>query len=182
VPWTKLATFIAPVRERSSDASIPRSETVEKPHVQLPDLPFQVASIRTPYECCACSGCFGIRQITPNCPNDVAGCSGSERKNSTGLPVASVSFAETPMTLCEAQQSIDELLSRHPHDDCESVPGFLDWDARCRKALGDLQKLSARSFEGLRAKAEALVDPKLAQSGEPRKLCGHLIPCILNRD
>src|ERR1700757_3329353 len=91
--------LIALVTARSSDASIPRSETVEKLHVPLPDLPLQVASIRTPYECCACSGCFGMRQITPNCPNDVAGCSGSERKNATGLPAASVSFAETPVTL-----------------------------------------------------------------------------------
>ena len=83
----------------SSDASIPRSETVEKLHVQVPGLPFQVASIRTLYACCAWSDCFGMRQITPNWPKDVAGCSGSERKNSTGLPVASVSFAVTPVTL-----------------------------------------------------------------------------------
>ena len=75
-----------------------------------------------------------------------------------------MSFAETPMILCEAQQSIDELLSRHPHDDCGGVPRLSRlWDARCRKAVGDLQKLSARSLEGLRAKAEALVDPKLIQ-------------------
>ena len=99
MPWTRLATFIAPATARSSDASIPRSETVEKLHFQVPGLPFQVTSIRTVYACCAWSDRFGMRQTTPNWPNDVAGCSGSERKNSTGLPVASVSFAETPVTL-----------------------------------------------------------------------------------
>ena len=99
MPWTKLATFIALATARSSDASIPRGETVKKLHFQVPSLPFQVASIRTLYVCCGWSDCFGIRQITPNWPNDVAGCSGSDRKNSTGLPLASVSFAETPVTL-----------------------------------------------------------------------------------
>src|ERR1700751_1350443 len=83
----------------SSGACIPRSETVEKLHFQVPGLPFQVASIRTLYACFAWSDCLGMRQITPNWPNDVAGCSGSERKDSTGLPVASVSFAVTPLTL-----------------------------------------------------------------------------------
>jgi hypothetical protein len=43
----RLAMFIAPATARSTDASILRSETVEKLHVQLPGLPFQVASIRT---------------------------------------------------------------------------------------------------------------------------------------
>ena len=99
VPWTRLAMFIAPARVRSSDASIVRSETVEKLHVQRPGLPFQVASICTLYACCGWSDCFGMRQTTPNWPNDVAGCSGSERKDSMGLPAASVSFAETPVTL-----------------------------------------------------------------------------------
>src|SRR6478609_2695737 len=77
----------------------PCAAPVEKLHVQVPGLPFQDASILAVYACCAWSACIGIRQITPNWPNDVAGCSGSERKNSTGLPAASVRFAETPVTL-----------------------------------------------------------------------------------
>ena len=52
-PRTRLGTFIASATARSSDASIPRSETVEKRHFQVPSLALQVASIRTLYACCA---------------------------------------------------------------------------------------------------------------------------------
>jgi hypothetical protein len=73
---------------------------------------------------------------------------------------AKIVRARAPMV--EAQQTVDELLSRKcPDDDCESVPGFLDLEARRWKVLADLQKLPAQSFEVLRAKTEALVDREL---------------------
>ena len=73
--------------------------TVEKPQIHVPGLPFQVAAIRTLYVFCAWSDGLAMRQMTPYWPKDVAGCSGSERKNSTELPLTSVSFAVTSVTL-----------------------------------------------------------------------------------
>jgi hypothetical protein len=62
--------------------------------------------------------------------------------------------------MAEADKAIDELLKQpqYLHIDCEHIPGFVDADRRRDKALVDLAKSPARSFEGLIAKAEALTD------------------------
>jgi hypothetical protein len=67
--------------------------------------------------------------------------------------------------MAEADKAIKELIyhPQHRDTDCTDIPGYSELERRRLKALVDLAKLAARSFEGLIAKAEALTDRVLFQ-------------------
>jgi hypothetical protein len=88
-------------------------------------------------------------------------CEGAAHSNCAPNPDAKVVRARAQMA--EADKAIDELLKKPQHrgTDCGDIPGFTKADRRRDKALVDLAKSPARSFEGLIANAEALTDRRL---------------------
>jgi len=94
----------------------------------------------------------------------------AQRLKRRGVAIASAKNPDAKVVraraqMAEADKTIDELLKQPQHrgTDCEDIPGFCDFERRRSKALVDLAKSPARSFEGLIAKAQALTDRRLIE-------------------